>query len=85
MDPTANVHPILCKYWKKCYGDPGNNERIVWRRKHACSNSILGSGQTEVGGTSEEQSQDIVHHFLWHQGDSSKEFVPAGQAVNSEY
>jgi hypothetical protein len=31
--------------------------------------------ETENGETSEEQSQEHAHHFLWHH----KEFVPAGR------
>jgi hypothetical protein len=46
-------------------------------------NGLLGSGQTEKGETDEEQSQEHAHNFLDIKGIVHKEFVLAGQVVNS--
>jgi hypothetical protein len=40
---------------------------------------------TKKGESEEEQSQEHVYHFLWHQGEYSQEFVLVGQTVNSSY
>jgi hypothetical protein len=68
MDPTASVHHILCKYRRKCDGDPGNEWTSVRGRKHkpytgvcmTCPNSPRPK-KDEIG---EDQSQKHDHHLL---------------------
>jgi hypothetical protein len=43
----------------------------------------LDSGQTEKCKTGEEQTQEHTHHFFYIKGTVHKEFILAGQTVNS--
>jgi hypothetical protein len=46
---------------------------------------MLSSGQAEKGETGEEQSQEHAYNLFYIKGIVHKEFVLAGQAVNSTY
>jgi hypothetical protein len=48
-------------------------------------NGVLGSGRTENGETGEEQSQEHAHYLFAIKRPVHKEFVLAGQTVNSAY
>jgi hypothetical protein len=48
-------------------------------------NGVLGSGRIENGETGGEQSQEHAHRLFAFGGPVHKEFVLAGQTVNSAY
>jgi hypothetical protein len=71
MDPRANVHHILCKCQKSAMnalafiGEESMSHTQVFESK-----VLTHWDQKYKKG--EDQSQEHVHHFYWHQGDCSQ-------------
>jgi hypothetical protein len=85
MDPKKEQHQILCKSWKKCDGDHGNDNTNVRGRKYELyveSPNSLGPRKVRQVKSKFKSIliilldiKDIIH----------KEFVLAGQTLNSAY
>jgi hypothetical protein len=64
MDPTGNVHQIVCKSQKKWDGHSGNDSADILAGKHELYTERPNSPRPKNGETSEKQSQEHAHHFL---------------------
>jgi hypothetical protein len=81
----ASVHQILCISKEKCKGDPGNDYTNIPGRKcepYTGSPNSLGLKKTRQVKTEVNSLLAIFFHI---KEISHKEFVLAGQAINSAY
>jgi hypothetical protein len=86
MNPTASVYHILCKSGKKCDGDPGNDQTGIWERKHELyTEGPTNTMRLKKARKVKRKVKSMFIIFFDIQRIVHKEFVLAGQTVNSEY
>jgi hypothetical protein len=89
MNPMANMHHILCKSWKRCNGDPGNDYTSLQGRRHepymgvrmACL--VWGRLGKKRARQVNSKVRRMLVIFFGIKGIVHKEFILAGQTVNS--
>jgi hypothetical protein len=84
MNPTKEQHQIFCKSREKCDGDPGHDYTSFWGRKHG---SYIESQNSPTLLKRARQVKSKVKSMLFIsigiKGTVHKEFILAGQTVNS--
>jgi hypothetical protein len=85
MDPMKEQHQMLCRCWKKCDRDPGNDETIVWERKHELYKESPNSPKLKKARRVKSEVKSMLIIFFDINGIAHKEFTLAGQTVKSAY
>jgi hypothetical protein len=85
MDPTASVHNILFKSRNKCNGDPGNDKASVRERRYDLYMESPNSPRPKEARQVKSKVKSTFIFFFVIKGTVIKEFVLAGQTVNSVY
>jgi hypothetical protein len=85
MDATASVRQILCIFRKKCNGDSGYDYTVIQGRKHEPYTKIPNSSRLEKAIKPKSKTSSMIIIFLDIKWIVHKDFILAGQAVNSTY
>jgi hypothetical protein len=89
MGPIKEQHTIFCKSQKKCDGFPSNDLTSIQGRKHEPYTGVLMTcsvqGRLRVVRQVKSKVKSMLILFFDIKGIVHKEFILAGQTINSAY
>jgi hypothetical protein len=84
-DPIKEQHQILCKSWKMCGKNPGNDWTSVWGRKHEPYMESPNSPRKKKAGQVKSKFNSMLVTFFNIRGIVHKELILECQTVTSTY